>query len=132
MSEAPRILIVDDEPGVVQSLRRIMHRLGYDVTTAVNGTDAIEVAGEVKGDGMLMDIRMPGMNGLETSQRTRIDCPDAFVCFMTCHSELMDEAATERRSHVLSKPVNVELMCELIARETARTGRNLCEDGRIA
>lgn len=113
-----RILVVDDEPDMRTSLRRILKLKGYEVRTAGSGEEAILASREFKPDGILMDIRMPGMDGVEAFRRIRVERPESFVCFMTAHSELIASAKQEGGGRVLTKPVDLEELCDLVQRES--------------
>jgi len=63
------VLGVDDDDTVQETLRRFLDSKGYDVHTADNGEEALEALERVAPDVMLLDIRMPGMDGLEVLQR---------------------------------------------------------------
>ncbi len=102
---------------MLRGLRRLLRLKGYEIETAESGEQAVERARQFDPHGVLMDIRMPGMNGVEAYRQIRVDCPDAFVCFMTAYSELATQAQQESLSEVLSKPIDVDAMCDLISRE---------------
>ena len=114
------LLIVDDDAGMRRSLRRIMKMRGYEVSLAESGREAIEWVRQHEPDGILMDIRMPGLNGVETYRQIRDICPESFVVFMTAYSDLVDEARHEGAVQVLSKPLDIDAACSLIEK-TATT-----------
>ena len=80
-----KILIVDDEPDIVSMLRDYFEYNGYEVTTAVNGPEAVKKA-EKQPDIILLDINMPGMDGMEVCSRIRdfVACP---ILFLTARIE---------------------------------------------
>ncbi len=80
MSKA-RILIVDDDASIRESLKRVLEYEDYAVLAAENGPKALEVLGERRVDLMLLDVKMPGMDGLEVLERARRMRPDQ-VCIM--------------------------------------------------
>lgn len=84
-----KILIVDDEPDIVSMLKDYFEYNGYDVTTAVNGPEAVKKA-EKQPDIILLDINMPGMDGLEVCSRIRdfVACP---ILFLTARIEDSDK-----------------------------------------
>jgi CheY-like chemotaxis protein len=109
-----RLLLVDDEPDLLSSMSRIMEFRGYGVDVAGSGLEAIEMAQQAKPDGVLLDIRMPGIDGVETCRRLRPVCPKAFVIFISGFSDHLEEARRENPLGVLSKPVDLDALCSLI------------------
>ena len=69
--KGPSILIVDDDPIVRETLHSLLSREGYDLSIAVNGTQALEKAPEIDPDLILLDVVMPGMDGFTVCQRLR-------------------------------------------------------------
>lgn len=65
---AKKILVIDDEELIIKSLSRLLEKSGYEVFVAKNGQDAIIMTEEEDFDLILADIRMPGMNGVDTIQ----------------------------------------------------------------
>lgn len=118
----PRMLIVDDEEGMRKTLRRIMVAKGFDVSVAADGREAILLAEETRPEFILMDIRMPGLNGVEALREIKLCCPNVVTIFMTAYSssELSQEAIDEGAIDVVSKPLDVDNLCELIHRSSSR------------
>ena len=118
-----RILVVDDDPSMVSTLRDILNATGHEVDVAYSGTEAIELVGDLRPDGILMDIRMPGPNGVEAFREIKRRSPHSFVIFMTAYSDssLVDEAAAEGAVDVLPKPLDLERLLRLIATTACRT-----------
>ena len=69
--EAAKILVVDDEPSIVELLHRFLSRRGCDVSTASNGEAALETLRQGRQEMVILDLKMPGMDGLEVLQRIR-------------------------------------------------------------
>lgn len=65
---AKNILIIDDEELIIRSLKKLLEKNGYSVFIAKNGQDALVMAEEESFDLIVADIRMPGLNGVETIQ----------------------------------------------------------------
>ena len=82
-----KLLIVDDEQIEREGLRVILGRSfpGLDIAEAKNGREAVGMAGELQPDVILMDIKMPGMNGLEAVERIRADDPDIKFVMVTAY-----------------------------------------------
>lgn len=66
-----RILVVDDELEVCKMLKKFLTKKGYEVYTALNGEDALDVVKEERPHVVLLDIRMPGMDGIECLKRIK-------------------------------------------------------------
>ena len=86
MSES--ILIVDDEPGILNSLSKILEDEGYQVTVAKSGTEALKLLASEPPDLMLLDIWMPELDGLETLKRARAQTPSVQVVMMSGHGSI--------------------------------------------
>ena len=71
-----RILVVDDEPDVREICSRGLRQMGYDVTKAASGQEAVAMAKQEPFDILLVDILMPGMDGLQTFQAIKSLQPD--------------------------------------------------------
>lgn len=112
----PRMLIVDDEEGMRSTLRRIMRSKGFQVEVASSGEEAILLAQQFQPELLLLDIRMPGINGIETFRRLKTICPEAFAIFMTAYaaSHLSQEALHEGAVEVFPKPLDIDRLCQRI------------------
>lgn len=84
MSNA-RILIVDDEKNIRRTVAQSLDPLGYQVTTAVNGKDALKQMEAEAYDLILLDLRMPGMDGLELLRRAVEIQPDIQIMIISAH-----------------------------------------------
>jgi DNA-binding response OmpR family regulator len=84
------ILIVDDEPVIVESLAYSLRREGYDVTIAENGPDALELFERVHPDLIVLDILMPQMDGLEVCKRLRVKSSVPII-MLTARSDEVDK-----------------------------------------
>jgi DNA-binding NtrC family response regulator len=86
MSKKPRILIVDDEAAMRESLKDWLMEDGYEVNSAESGEAAVKMAAERNWDIVLLDLKMPGMDGIETLERIKEINPDAEVLMMTAYA----------------------------------------------
>ncbi len=68
-----RILIVDDEPDIVEAVKMRLENYGYDIIKAINGLEAIEKSKTEKPDLIILDVMMPGLDGFEVCRRIRHD-----------------------------------------------------------
>ena len=109
------ILVVDDQPTVVYSLKRLLQMEGYQVITAEDGRGAIKLAASRKPDLVIMDVRMPGMDGLTALARIKKEQPQVQVIMMTAYSTIDKaiEAMKQGAFDYLAKPFDNE---ELLSR----------------
>jgi len=84
----PLILLVDDEPGVLSSLRRLLRPTGYRVITAEGGAAALDMLAVYPVDLIISDMRMPSMSGAEFLARAREQYPDVMRILLTGYSEV--------------------------------------------
>ena len=88
MADKPRILVVDDEDVVRESLREWFIEDGYPVDTAADAREALKKIEEAVWDILLLDIKMPGMDGLELQQKVRTILPDAIIIIITAYASV--------------------------------------------
>ncbi len=93
MKSSTHIMIVDDEETICEALLAWFVKDGYRVMTALSGENALELLAENAIDIFLVDVKMPGMNGIELLSRIREIQPDAAVIMMTAHGSI--QAAVE-------------------------------------
>jgi DNA-binding NtrC family response regulator len=86
MSNKPRILIVDDEAAMRESLKDWLMEDGYEVNSAESGEAAVKMAAERNWDIVLLDLKMPGMDGIETLEKIKELNPDTEVLMMTAYA----------------------------------------------
>ena len=104
------MLIVDDDPDMAETLSDILNDMGYDVAIAENGYRAIEMTRQNKYDVALMDIMMPGINGVETFKEVKQISPQTRVIMMTAYSveDLLREALKEGACGIIYKPIDID------------------------
>src|SRR5881398_2466970 len=122
-----KILVVDDERAVRESLRRALELEGYDVGIAVDGSDALEkLDAEAQPDAIILDVLMPGTDGLEVSRTLRRSGSRVPVLMLTARAEVGDRVAglDAGADDYLTKPFALE---ELLACVRA-LGRRAGED----
>ncbi|MCW5891760.1 MAG: hybrid sensor histidine kinase/response regulator [bacterium] len=109
MSTRPRVLIVDDELGVRESLRAILDR-EYEVVTACTGEDALALCQREPIDLVTLDLRMPGLGGIAVLERIKAIDPEIEVLIITGYGSL-DTAVAGLRHHAfdyLAKPFDCD------------------------
>ena len=109
MGNEPAVLIVDDDAGILETMSDILKELHFKVTVANDGFKAIELVKNGTFDAILMDIRMPGIDGVETFKRIKRIRPGSKIIFMTAYAfeELVTEAKREGATAVLYKPIDI-------------------------
>jgi two-component system, OmpR family, alkaline phosphatase synthesis response regulator PhoP len=90
-----KILVVDDDPDIVELLEYNLQKEGYEVRTAHDGRKGLDIAREFRPDLILLDIMMPQLDGIETARMIRSDADlrDTYILFLTARSEEYSEIA---------------------------------------
>lgn len=110
------ILIVDDEPGIRETLKDILELHSYEVTTVDSGERAIVLVTERDFDVILMDYKMHGIDGVETFYKVRETLPDIKVVFITAYynEEAINNALIDGAIGVCNKPLNIPNLMKLL------------------
>lgn len=118
MTRRHRALVVDDDRTMVKTLADVLQMNGWEVTTAYSGTEAVEAAARTPFDVVLMDIKMPGMDGVEAFKAIKARQPDVKVVLMTAYAaqDRIQDAEREGVTRVLPKPLNLPMLLELLDR----------------
>jgi DNA-binding NtrC family response regulator len=107
-----RILVVDDDAGIRTSLARILRAAGHHVRVAKDGFEAIEISAEFDPGLLLVDLRMPGIDGVDTFRQLRQQIPSLVAIFMTAYSgSVRAPGATEEGALLVqSKPLDIDAL----------------------
>jgi two-component system, OmpR family, alkaline phosphatase synthesis response regulator PhoP len=91
----PKILLVDDDPDIIELLEYNLSKEGYEIASANDGVQAVEVAKTFKPDLILLDVMMPRQDGIETARQLRQlpDFKDTYILFLTARAEEYTEVA---------------------------------------
>jgi len=118
-SAAGRVLVVDDNLDLRELVGAMLERLGYPYVLAGSGFEALERLSEERFDLVLMDLQMPGLDGLETTRRALARWPELRVIAVTAHSREQDVAACFEAGMVghLAKPFRLARFAELMGEE---------------
>jgi two-component system OmpR family response regulator len=110
-----RLLVVDDEPNILELLSASLRFAGFDVATATNGNDALRIAASYHPDLVVLDVMMPGLDGFEVVRRLRKEEQRVPVLFLTAKDATEDKIAglTLGGDDYITKPFSLE---EVIAR----------------
>ncbi len=105
-----KILLVDDEESFVQTLSERIKMRQLDSEIALNGAQALEKVGDRLPDVMVLDLRMPGIDGMEVLRRVKKSNPEIQVIILTGHGSENDEKEARRLGafDYLSKPVDID------------------------
>lgn len=113
-----KILVVDDEPDVVEILRYNLTKAGYEVISSSNGRDAISTALSVQPDLILLDIRMPGISGIEVCRELKREhgFGTTPIVFLTADSDDYTtlNAMSSGGDDFITKPVYPRLVVGLV------------------
>jgi two-component system OmpR family response regulator len=110
-----RLLVVDDEPNILELLSASLRFAGFDVATASNGSEALRVAASYRPDLIVLDVMMPGIDGFEVVRRLRKEEQRVPVLFLTAKDSTEDKITglTLGGDDYITKPFSLE---EVIAR----------------
>jgi two-component system OmpR family response regulator len=119
-----RVLVVDDENSISELIATSLKFVGFDVRTAANGAQALQVAQEFKPHAIILDVMLPDQNGFEVCRQLRSEGHNVGVLFLTAKDSVEDKIAglTIGGDDYVTKPFSLE---ELVARLRAllrRTG----------
>jgi two-component system response regulator AtoC len=122
------ILVVDDEPEICDLLQNFLTQEGYQVSTAQNGREAISLGKQNRFDLALLDIKMPGMDGIEVFHELKKVKKDLEVIILTGHGTLRTakDAMGLGAYDYLTKPFDLRLVKDIIreALERKEVGKN--------
>ena len=126
------ILVVADEPSIVDTVSTVFRYEGYEVTEARSGREALALVQERKFDLVVLDVMLPDLDGLEVTRRMRADGIEVPVLFLTARGEVQDLVAGlgAGGDDYVAKPFS---LAEVVARSKALLRRANSErgDGRL-
>lgn len=120
-----RLLVVDDEPNIVELLEASLRFHGFDVTTCADGTTALSVAKDLQPDLMVTDVMMPGLSGFELVRSLRADGYQFPVLFLTAKDAVDDRVTglTIGGDDYIVKPFSLSEVVARIRAVLKRTGK---------
>ena len=126
----PSILIVDDEPSILQTMGGLLTDEGFEVITALNGYEALKVIDVESPDLVLLDIWMPGIDGIETLKEIKKDNPNIQVIIVTGHGtiETAVKATKLGAFDLIEKPLSIDKV--ILSINNALNFRRLEEENR--
>ena len=118
----PRVLIVDDEPEFLEALAERLRMRGLRVETARSGLEALNKAAEGTYDAVILDLVMPGLDGIETLKHLKAERPDFQVILLTGHATLPKGVESMKLGALdfLEKPADLETLLAKVKEARAR------------
>ncbi|CAG0972741.1 putative transcriptional regulatory protein pdtaR [Burkholderiales bacterium] len=121
MNRRPRILIADDDRLILMTLAEGLAEANFEVFTANDGVEALEIAREEQPDLALLDIRMPRMDGLDLAERLRVETAVPFMFLSAYSEEMLVKQVTESGAlGYLVKPLDVAQVIPQVRAALAR------------
>ena len=117
-----RVLVVDDEKGIREALKQVLEFEGLEVHTSASGSEALKLYPEVRPQLVFLDVKMQGMDGIETLARLRQLDPQAVVVMISGHGTIQTavEATQLGAYDFLEKPLDTDRI--LLTLRRARAG----------
>jgi two-component system alkaline phosphatase synthesis response regulator PhoP len=123
-----KILLVDDEPDILELIGYNLRNEGYEVSTALNGREGIEIARKVKPDLIILDVMMPEMDGMEVCNIIRADenLAHTTIAFLTARSEDYSQLAgfDAGGDDYITKPVKPKILMGRVKALLRRSSRS--------
>ena len=120
--EAIRVLVVDDELDIREASERILSRIGFQLSTAARGDEALQIFEQARPDIVLLDLKMPGLDGMEVLQRLRELDPSILVIIITGYAtvETAIEAMKQGAYDFIPKPFEPDQLRIVVNRAADR------------
>jgi len=127
-----KILVVDDEPDILEILTYNLEKEGYEVATASNGEEGLQVAAQVMPDLIILDIMMPQMDGVEVCRNLRDNnkFDDTIIAFLTAREEDYSQIAAldVGGDDYITKPIRPRVLISRVKALIRRSGKGLNSD----
>ena len=117
-----KVLLVDDEEEFVETLAERMRSRGMEVATSHSGGEALKLVETEPYDVVVLDLQMPGMDGIEVLERIKQRQPDIQVVLLTGHASVAKgvEAIKHGALEFLEKPIDLSKLSEVIHKAKAK------------
>ncbi|MDY0199337.1 MAG: response regulator transcription factor [Tenuifilaceae bacterium] len=127
-----RVLLVDDEPDILEFIGYNLRKEGFQVHTANNGKDAIQLAEEIQPHLILLDVMMPGIDGIETCQEIRKHktLSNTLIAFLTARSEDYSQIAGFEAGgdDYITKPIKPKVLISRVKALLKRVDQNISKE----
>ncbi len=116
-----RMLVVDDELRICDFLKGFFSTKGYEVSTVTSGEEALTQAPRLKPAVILLDVRMPGISGIDALPRLKALLPQARIIMVTALDDdsLMAEAVSRGASDYITKPFSFDYLEGIVMQKLA-------------
>ena len=94
LTKRNKVLIVDDQPNIIQTLKHCFSAKGYEVNVASNRKDALGFLNKIKVDLVLLDVKMPGISVAELARIVKEKYPQAKIILISGHANAIQQSAT--------------------------------------
>jgi len=121
-----RVLVIDDEPHVGGMLREVLTEFGYVVKHAGGGVEGLQLVPLFEPDVVLLDLKMPGMSGIEVLDHLRRDHPGLRVVVLSGNEDANLARATLRNGAIdyMQKPFNIAVLARVVATAIGNASRD--------
>ena len=92
MNRPIKVMLIDDDPGIHESLRAVVEEAGYEFCGALGGREGLRLLDDERPDLLLLDVMMPGMNGFDVCQQMREEGRRIPVIFLTAKNDIVDKS----------------------------------------
>ena len=125
-----KVLVVDDEVQICELIESFLSHEGYRVMTALNGDEAIRKFSEEKPHIVFLDIRMPGMSGMDVLRRMKEIDPNAGIIILSAFGDMATvEASMDLGAHsYIQKPVDLKHLTEIVSAWGSSQGLADCHE----
>ena len=121
MTVATDILLIEDEPGVMDVMLRVLQRAGFAVRTAQDGTAALAALRECPPALAILDLVLPGLSGFAVLAHIHQQYPALPVIVITANPQAIAHPAALNVCHYLLKPFHIEELLDMVARAGMRS-----------
>jgi two-component system, NtrC family, response regulator AtoC len=127
------VLVIDDDPLVRRSIRRVLTTLGYEVSEAEDGESGLDMLSALQPDVALVDVRMPGIGGIEVLSRAKVTAPGTDCIVVTGHGdvEIASQSLLAGASDYFEKPIHDWQRFQQVLRRAVEIARLRRENQRL-
>ena len=123
MNRPIKVMLIDDDPGIHESLRAVIEEAGYEFCGALGGREGLRLLDDERPDLLLLDVMMPGMNGFDVCQQMREEGRRIPVIFLTAKNDIVDKSTGFKAGadDYVTKPFSIPVLLQKIRAVLRRT-----------